>query len=266
MALFPGIRLETCDEPLWNIQATIELQTSHVAKGCDRDNYSERALRKLCGGCDPLWPSPHPPCLCPSPIPPAFSRPSSTSLKNLSWDFPSSVVVRTTCFSLQRAQVQSLVGELRSCKPCCAQRQKESVLHLPLPIHKWSESCSVVSNSLRPHGLYSSWNSPGQNTGVGNLSRLQGPSQPRDPTWQADSLPAEPQGKPKNTGVGSLSLFQHLPDPEIETGSPESQANSLPTELLGKPIHRCVYIRASQGALVVKSLPTNAGDIKETQV
>ncbi|KAM7335464.1 calsyntenin-3 isoform X1 [Alexandromys fortis] len=49
LALFPSIRLETCDEPLWNIQATIELQTSHVAKGCDRDNYSERALRKLCG-------------------------------------------------------------------------------------------------------------------------------------------------------------------------------------------------------------------------
>ncbi|EPY89777.1 calsyntenin-3 isoform 1 [Camelus ferus] len=49
LALFPGIRLETCDEPLWNIQAAIELQTSHVAKGCDRDNYSERALRKLCG-------------------------------------------------------------------------------------------------------------------------------------------------------------------------------------------------------------------------
>ena len=30
----------------------------------------------------------------------------------------------------------------------------------------------------------------------------------RSPTLQADSLPAEPQGKPKNTGVGSLSLFQ----------------------------------------------------------
>ncbi|XP_028910099.1 LOW QUALITY PROTEIN: calsyntenin-3 [Ornithorhynchus anatinus] len=49
LALFPGIRLETCDEPLWNIQAAVELQTSHVAKGCDRDNYSEQALRKLCG-------------------------------------------------------------------------------------------------------------------------------------------------------------------------------------------------------------------------
>ena len=32
--------------------------------------------------------------------------------------------------------------------------------------------------------------------------------EPRSPTLQADSSPAEPQGKPKNTGVGSLSLLQ----------------------------------------------------------
>jgi len=38
---------------------------------------------------------------------------------------------------------------------------------------KQRESCSVVFNSLRPHGLYSSGNSPGQNTGVGSLSLLQ---------------------------------------------------------------------------------------------
>ena len=37
-----------------------------------------------------------------------------------------------------------------------------------------SESCSVMSDSLQPHGLYSPWNSPGQNTGVGCLSLLQG--------------------------------------------------------------------------------------------
>ena len=30
-----------------------------------------------------------------------------------------------------------------------------------------------MSDSLRPHGLYSPWNSPGQNTGVGSLSLLQ---------------------------------------------------------------------------------------------
>ena len=61
-----------------------------------------------------------------------------------------------------------------------------------------------------PHGLYSPWNSPGQNAGVGSLSLLQGIFQPRSPTLQADSLPAEPQGKPKNTGVGSLSLLQQI--------------------------------------------------------
>ena len=37
-----------------------------------------------------------------------------------------------------------------------------------------------------------------------------GSSQPRSLTLQADSLPAEPQGKPRNTGVGSLSLLQRI--------------------------------------------------------
>ena len=33
---------------------------------------------------------------------------------------------------------------------------------------------------------------------------------PRSPSLQADSLPAEPRGKPKNTGVGSLFLLQWI--------------------------------------------------------
>ena len=37
-----------------------------------------------------------------------------------------------------------------------------------------SESHSVVSNSLWPHGLYSPWNSPSQHTGVGSCSFLLG--------------------------------------------------------------------------------------------
>ena len=32
--------------------------------------------------------------------------------------------------------------------------------------------------------------------------------EPTSPALQVDSSPAEPQGKPKNTGVGSLSLLQ----------------------------------------------------------
>ena len=39
---------------------------------------------------------------------------------------------------------------------------------------QWSESLSIVSDSLRSHGLYSPWNSLGQSTGVGSLSLLRG--------------------------------------------------------------------------------------------
>ena len=44
---------------------------------------------------------------------------------------------------------------------------------------KVTQSCPT----LRPHGLYSPWNSPGQNTGVGSLSLLQGifPTQGSNP-------------------------------------------------------------------------------------
>ena len=47
----------------------------------------------------------------------------------------------------------------------------QGLIHLPQNV---CESSSVMSNSLRPHELYSPWNSPGQNTGVGSLSLLQG--------------------------------------------------------------------------------------------
>ena len=35
-------------------------------------------------------------------------------------------------------------------------------------------------------------------------------SKPRSPTLQADSLPSEPPGKPRNIGVGSLTLLQGI--------------------------------------------------------
>ena len=79
-----------------------------------------------------------------------------------------------------------------------------------------SESHSVMSDSLWPHGLYSPWNSPGQNTGVGSLS-LSTWIESRSPVLQADSLPSEPQGKFKNTGVGSLSLLQGSSQPRNQT-------------------------------------------------
>ena len=75
-----------------------------------------------------------------------------------------------------------------------------------------------MSDSLRPHGLYSPWNSPGQNTRVGSYSLLQrifptqgsNPSLPHCRRMQADSLPSEPPRRPKNTGVDSLFLLQGI--------------------------------------------------------
>ena len=46
-----------------------------------------------------------------------------------------------------------------------------------------SESHSVVSDSLRPRGLYSPWNSAGQNTGVGSPSLLQRLFQTQGLNW-----------------------------------------------------------------------------------
>ena len=66
-----------------------------------------------------------------------------------------------------------------------------------------------MSDSLRPHGLYSPWNSPGQNTGVGSLSLSRG-SKPRSPALQADSLPAEPPGKPIPLHIVNVSLLWTL--------------------------------------------------------
>ena len=47
-------------------------------------------------------------------------------------------------------------------------------------------------------------------------------------------VPAEPPGKPKNTGV-PIPSSGDLPSPGIEPGSPALQVDSLPTELSGKP-------------------------------
>ena len=95
-----------------------------------------------------------------------------------------------------------------------SQKQK-TPLFLLLPfgvsIESESESCLVMSDSLRPHGPYSPWNSPGQTTGVSSRSLLQGifPTygwNPRLPHRRTDSLPAEPlgsvpRGNPKQSEI-----------------------------------------------------------------
>ncbi|XP_036084312.1 calsyntenin-1 isoform X4 [Rousettus aegyptiacus] len=61
LALFPDIHLETCDASVASVQVTVELETGHIGKGCDRDTYSEKSLHRLCGaasGTAELLPSP----------------------------------------------------------------------------------------------------------------------------------------------------------------------------------------------------------------
>ena len=170
-------------------------------------------------------------------------------------------------------------------------------------IVKWKSLSHV--NSLPPHGLFSPWNSPGQNTGAGSLSRLHGifPNQglnpgllscewilyqlshkgrPRILEWVAypfSSRSSQPRNRTRvscNAGrffinwslreaqvkVAQLCLTlcdpmdytihgilqakrlewvpfpssRDLPKPGIEPRPPTLQADSLPAELQGKPI------------------------------
>ena len=67
---------------------------------------------------------------------------------------------------------------------------------------------------MATYGLYNPWNSPGQNTGVGiaiPFSRylLNPEINPRSPALQILYQLSQP-GRPKNAGVGSLSLLQWI--------------------------------------------------------
>ena len=99
-----------------------------------------------------------------------------------------------------------------------------------------SESRSVMSDSLWLHGLYSSWNSPGQNTGVGSRSFLQRifPTQglnPGLPHWKRIFYQLSHEGSPR---ILEWVVYP-FSRPRIEQGSLALQADSLPTELSGRP-------------------------------
>ena len=76
----------------------------------------------------------------------------------------------------------------------------------------WNSSAGIPSHPLALFVIMP-WLPPGH---------LPNPElQPRSPALQAGCLPSEPRGKPKNTGVDSLSLLQGvLSNPGIEPGSP----------------------------------------------
>ena len=58
-----------------------------------------------------------------------------------------------------------------SCVPCVSRWVLyHCIIYSSLKRNSESECRLVMSDSLPPNGLYSPWNSPGQNTGVGNVS------------------------------------------------------------------------------------------------
>ena len=80
-----------------------------------------------------------------------------------------------------------------------------------------TQSCPTLCNPMgfSPPGSSVHGGSPGKNTGVSCHALHPGdlPNagiEPKAPTLQGDSLPAEPPGKPMNTGVGNLSLLQGI--------------------------------------------------------
>ena len=68
---------------------------------------------------------------------------------------------------------------------------------------------------------------------------------PRSPALQADSLPAEPQGKPKNTEVGSPSLLQGIFLTQ-ESNQGLLHCRSLPTELSGPVAQWIMHLTTDQ--------------------
>ena len=60
---------------------------------------------------------------------------------------------------------------------------------------------------------------------------------PRSPALQADSLPSEPLGKPKNAGVGSLSLLQGIfPTQESNQGLLHCRQTLYQLSYQGSPV------------------------------
>ena len=68
------------------------------------------------------------------------------------------------------------------------------------------------------------------------------------PALQADSLPTEPQGKPNNTGVGSLSLLQGIfPTQELNWGL--LHCRQILYQLSYQGSHQGLHIKLSHSSL-----------------
>ena len=107
--------------------------------------------------------------------------------------------------------------------------------------------CSVVSDSLQPHGpqlarLLCPRDYPGKSTGVGCHSVLQQifptrGSNPGIPLCRQILYHLSHQGSPRIQEWVTHPSPENRPDPGIKPRSSALQGNSLPAELPGKPIY-----------------------------
>ena len=82
--------------------------------------------------------------------------------------------------------------------------------------------------------------------------------EPRSSALQADSLLSEPPGKPKNTGVVSLSLLQgNFPTQESNPGHLDCRWNSLPAELPMKHTHTHTHTQINLRNMIFLKLEYN---------
>ena len=76
----------------------------------------------------------------------------------------------------------------------------------------------------------------------------------RSPVLQVDSVPAEPRGKPKNSGVGSLSLLQQIfPTQELNQGLLHYRQILYQLSYQGSPINSLDLIKIS----LLMAMPDN---------
>ena len=119
-------------------------------------------------------------------------------------------------------RLSSVSGALCVCVYVCVCVCARTHTHMFKKTNAWlvTQSCPTLCDPMdcSPSGSSVLGDSSGKNTGVGCHALPNPRIKPRSPTLQADSLPTEPQGNPKNPGVGSLSLLQGIFPTQESTG------------------------------------------------
>ena len=137
-------------------------------------------------------------------------------------------------------------------------RVKHSRVTQPRGWKSENESCSVLSDSLRPCGLYSPWNSPGQNTRVGSFSLLgifptQG-SNPGLPHCRWILYQLSQHGSPSFVGRGCNAILWDLPLGALP-GSQSKYRRKRPCAS-GRGIEKGVILKYTRDLWSLQDLPS----------